>query len=117
MIHHIAIGTDSVRFVSQFYLQIPGCRLERENKEETGESLRSVWIRSEDILLMIESGEKEAPKALVFTFQEKDRPDWEVFFQTVRIERRTDYTLYFRDPDGNLLGLSHFPDRIFWKEV
>jgi hypothetical protein len=27
----------------------------------------------------------------------------------VVIERETDYTFYFRDPDGTLLALSHFP--------
>jgi hypothetical protein len=26
------------------------------------------------------------------------------------VERETDYTLYVRDPDGQLVGLSHWPD-------
>ncbi|MDI1448462.1 VOC family protein [Polyangium sp. 6x1] len=26
------------------------------------------------------------------------------------VERESPYTLYTRDPDGNLIGLSHFPD-------
>ena len=28
----------------------------------------------------------------------------------VPIERESPYTLYTRDPDGNLIGLSHYPD-------
>jgi glyoxylase I family protein len=28
----------------------------------------------------------------------------------VAIEKESEFTMYFRDPDGNLVGLSHWPD-------
>lgn len=33
----------------------------------------------------------------------------ELVRRQVPIEGRTDYTLYLRDPEGNRIGLSHWP--------
>ncbi len=43
---------------------------------------------------------------------QEDRAAWEARLQAagVAISHRTGYTIYFTDPEGNRLGLSHHPD-------
>ena len=40
------------------------------------------------------------------------RPDWEARLAVagVVVAHRTDYTIYLTDPEGNRVGLSHWPD-------
>jgi hypothetical protein len=42
------------------------------------------------------------------------RPDWEARLAAARVVvvHRTDYTLYLADPEGNRIGLSHWPDAV-----
>jgi len=42
----------------------------------------------------------------------KDRSRWERHLQQkgVEVVHRTRWTIYFRDPEGNRIGLSHYPD-------
>lgn len=59
--------------------------------------------------------EEESPgwHLVALRIAREDRPHWErrLAEAGVAIYRRTDYTLYVRDPEGNRVGLSHWPDR------
>lgn len=111
MIHHIAIGTHHPAHLAQFYLQIPGAKKIQEFYFGSGE-VRSVWIGFGSVILMFEEGEKEAPRGLVFSFSESDRSEWTQFLSQIKIQNKTDYTVYFLDSDGNLLGLSQYPEKL-----
>ncbi len=56
---------------------------------------------------MIEKGKKrKAPEALVFTFPSERKFLKEVEKASIK---RTEYTIYFYDPDGNTIGFSSYP--------
>lgn len=113
MIHHIAIGTENPKVLGDFYQKIPGCTFLSEHRLDSGE-IRSLWLQWGDLILMIELGKKEAPKALVFGIpSETQKREWKAFLKTVTITNKTDFTLYFKDPEDNQLGLSTYPKNIF----
>ncbi|TGM32143.1 VOC family protein [Leptospira biflexa] len=111
MIHHIAIGTPNPESLAAFYLQIPGAKLLKRHHFDSGE-VRSVWIQLGPIILMLESGEQESPKNLVFSLNPSNQNEWREFFKSIQVTSRTDFTMYFQDPDGNGLGLSSYPQKL-----
>ncbi|PJZ44273.1 VOC family protein [Leptospira brenneri] len=111
MIHHIAIGTPNPSNLAEFYLRIPGAKKTREFHYPSG-LLRSIWIEFGSIILMLEEGEKSSPRALVFSFNENDKSSWIQFLNQIEIQNQTEYTVYFLDTDGNLLGLSQYPEKL-----
>ncbi|AOP35041.1 glyoxalase [Leptospira tipperaryensis] len=107
MIHHIAIGTLNVKTLSDFYETLPGLKRIQEHWNED-KTLRSVWFQAGEILLMLESDSiVKAPKALIFSAASLEPstinglPKW---------IQETEYTKYFRDLDGNLIGYSSYPN-------
>ncbi|TGL41414.1 VOC family protein [Leptospira perdikensis] len=111
MIHHIAIGTPNPSNLAEFYLQIPGAKKTQEFHYDSG-MVRSIWIEFGPIILMLEEGAKSSPRALVFSFTEKEKTKWIQFLNQIQIQNKTDYTVYFLDSDGNLLGLSQYPEKL-----
>ncbi|MCZ8155622.1 MAG: VOC family protein [Leptospira sp.] len=112
MLHHIAIGTPYVSNLADFYLLLPNSVKKNEFFETIDGSLRSIWIEFDGFILMIEHGEKKGAKALVFAYNDADDKLWEIFLSSIKPSHRTDYTVYFHDPDGNLLGVSSYPTRL-----
>ncbi|PJZ68475.1 glyoxalase [Leptospira perolatii] len=110
MIHHIAIATKDVSALREYYLSLPGLNWERDQVTELGE-LRSTWFQSGNSRIMIEKEiECKGPYALIFDGSDKSlRKKVELTFGK-SFESRTDYTVYFRDPDGNKIGYSSYPD-------
>lgn len=111
MIHHIAIGTPHPSHLAKFYLKIPGSKKIKEFYYESGE-VRSLWIGFGSFILMLEEGEKQSPRALVFSFSKTERSEWTQFLNQVKIQNQTDYTIYFLDSDGNHLGVSTYPEKL-----
>ncbi|MDF3819616.1 VOC family protein [Leptospira sp. 96542] len=109
MIHHIAIGSPSPKDLAKFYESIPGLRKIQEHRTETGD-LRSVWFESGKSILMLELGKSQGPKALIFDWNLNEKQEWAVFFANIPIFERTKFTIYFLDPEGNKLGVSHYPN-------
>lgn len=106
MIHHIAIGTNNLEKMVSFYEKLPNLIKIKINYYEN-EKIRSVWFQSEKIIIMIEENEiKKAPLVLVFNTISMT----EIIKLNLNIKKKTDYTLYFDDPDGNLLGFSSYPN-------
>ncbi|TGK83213.1 VOC family protein [Leptospira noumeaensis] len=111
MIHHIAIGTPNPSHLAAFYLKIPGAKQIREFHYPSG-LLRSVWIEFGQVILMLEEGEKKSSRALVFALEKNNHSDWTQFLSQIEIQNQTEYTVYFLDTDGNLLGLSNYPEKL-----
>ncbi|EQA37724.1 hypothetical protein LEP1GSC047_3446 [Leptospira inadai serovar Lyme str. 10] len=110
MIHHIAIATDRIDLLKSFYGSLPGIEFEKDHLFSDG-SIRSSWFRSGEALIMIEREEfRKGPQALVFRANSSDNKKLIEKQFGDRIESRTEYTIYLRDPDGNRIGFSSYPN-------
>ncbi len=123
--HHAAIQVRDVEKVASFYTQILRLpELRRFQREDA--SLRSIWVGTstqgvpEDGFLAIEQAADSASSsglgfsmvALRIEASERKALTQTLVAQGVRIERQTDWTVYVADPEGNLVGLSHYPDAL-----
>jgi catechol 2,3-dioxygenase-like lactoylglutathione lyase family enzyme len=121
--HHLALQVRDVERVTAFYRDVLGLAEVRRWTRDDG-SLRSVWLAVEGSdafagFLAIEHlptgtapGEaalgpsmialRIAPGARAGVLAELEQ-------QRVPVERQTGWTLYVRDPEGTLVGLSHHP--------
>jgi catechol 2,3-dioxygenase-like lactoylglutathione lyase family enzyme len=110
-VHHLAFRTLDVPRLERFYTDVLGLNVARRDGE------RSVWLRAGGTLVMLEAadtGEPPVPagtKDLVaFGIEEADADRWRRTLAAagIAIEAETAFTLYFRDPDGRRLALSHY---------
>jgi len=116
-VHHLAFRTSDVARLERFYRELLGLRaVERPG----GSPGASAWLAAGPTLVMIEPrSEPEPPFApgtrelVAFSILPADRASFELRLVAagVTVEERTDFTLYFRDPDGRRIAVSHFPDR------
>lgn len=123
-VHHVAIVVRDVQTCAQFYRVVLG--LEELQAPRPGVS----WFRLGDAILMIEplvdleagpaldpedvnQGTRPGLHLLSLAIHVDERPSWETRLSThgVAITNRSDYSLYFRDPENNRLALSHYPDK------
>ncbi len=110
-VHHVAFRTHDLAKLEKFYTEILGFTV----KERHGE--RAIWLEAGEAILMLEHADKTEPKIPdgsmeLFAFTifpgEKKKRRAHLEAAGVVIERETEFTIYFRDPDGRRLGLSHF---------
>jgi catechol 2,3-dioxygenase-like lactoylglutathione lyase family enzyme len=114
--HHIAIGTANLEAMSDFYRKLPGLKFIKnhyynsdEMKDGLQGKLRSVWFSSGQIILMLEDDTQiQAPKALVFSIAESGLTKSELKELPLNWTHNTDFTIYFKDPDGNTLGYTDY---------
>jgi glyoxylase I family protein len=119
-LHHIALGSPDVERLAAFYRDDLGLFEVSRHYSALG-VVRSIWLELEGTILMIEAIPENASEA---SFCQSDRFFW-AFRVAVderdRLERhlvgaghpvshRTAYSSYFRDPDGNRFGISHYPE-------
>ena len=121
--HHVAVQVHDVAKVAAFYielLELP--ELQRFHRDDG--SLRSVWVGTSNQepfahgFIAIEGAGPSTPEgALGYSMvalrieasQRKAIVD-ELTRRGLKLERETAWTMYLRDPEGNLVGLSHHPD-------
>ncbi len=112
-LHHIAFRTGNVTALERFYVDLLGFAV-RERKPHG-----SVWLDAGAAILMLEeraTGEPETASgsmdltAFAVTRVERATLRERLEAAGVRIEGETAYSLYFRDPDGRRVGVSHYPD-------
>lgn len=115
-VHHLALRTADLPRLEAFYRDLVGLPLAPADGRRTD---RSVWLLAGPTLVMLErreAGEPPPPpgsmELVAFSVEPTDRTALEARLAGagVVVEGRTDFTLYFRDPDGRRVGLSHFPD-------
>lgn len=118
-VHHIALWGHDLRTLERFYIDVIGLAPEAEHTDDDG-SLRSIWLRADSTIVMLEHAEADAQRGaagwqvVAFEIDASER-------ETVRerlndagfpVRDETDYTLYTRDPEGNRVALSHWPDAL-----
>ncbi|MBI2391855.1 MAG: VOC family protein [Deltaproteobacteria bacterium] len=123
-LHHLAIVVADLARAEAFYVELLGLPVERRWTDEAG-AHRSTWVSlsgREGGFLAIERAierataprrSDEAPglHCLALGIGPDEREAWRARLTDAGhpVERESAYTLYVRDPDGNLVGLSHFP--------
>ncbi len=123
-LHHVAIQVRDVERVAGFYVATLGLRELRRHLFEDGR-LRSIWVSvsaepGDSAFLAVELATEETPAgtlgfsmvALRIAAAQREATEAALAARGVEIERRTGWTLYVRDPEGNLVGLSHHPDPV-----
>lgn len=118
-LHHLALGACDVERVAAFYRDRLGLREVRRHHEPGGQ-LRSIWLDLGGPVLMIEHTTAPAPRLpgvgagaffLALGAEPAERAELEGLLAAsgFPVEARTEYTIYFRDPEGNRVALSSYP--------
>ncbi len=109
--HHVALRTADVTSLAAFYRRVFGL-------EELRSGDTSVWLKAGTTILMVEQREAHEPRvppgsqemfALGITPSERTSLVLRLSQERVPVEAETDFTVYFRDPDGRKVGASHYP--------
>lgn len=120
-LHHLALGARDVERVAAFYRDVLGLEERARHREEDGR-LRSIWLALDsDALLMIERTEQElrrvegigaGPFLLALSCAPAERAALEEALERAGspTESRSAYTSYARDPEGNRVAISHYPE-------
>jgi catechol-2,3-dioxygenase len=120
-VHHVAIKVVDLPRAEFFYCDLLGLPVLRRWSTPDG-SDRSLWLDlGGGAFLALERADAGSePKAevaagmhlLALKIDRADRATWlgKLAAANCPIYQQTDYTLYVRDPEGNRVGLSHWPD-------
>ncbi len=124
--HHVAIQARDVEGLAAFYREVFGRREQRRWNDDSG-ALRSIWLACGDGFLAIErAGEGPLPSeqpfrtpapgihvfALGIAWSDRVAVERELTAAKVVIEHRTQWSLFVRDPEGNRIALTHYPEAI-----
>lgn len=119
-LHHLALGARDVERVAAFYRDVLGLSEVARQDDASGE-LRSIWLDLGGALLMVERtgdalravhGVGAGPFLLAIRVAPAEREALERALEAAGapIESRTAYSSYARDPEGNRVALSHYPE-------
>ena len=123
-LHHLAIQVKDLTAAERFYVDVLGLKVTKRWPREDGKGERSVWLSvgAGEEFLALEACDAERPPApfrdphgglylIALRITAAERSEWERKLASLGVEivHRTRWTLYVRDPEGNRLGLSHFP--------
>lgn len=101
-LHHLAISVRDLEIAEKFYAGVLGLPV---MSRQPG---KSVWLDLGGAILMLEKGAGGAgTHVLALRISREQRATWAA---KIPVEGQTAYTIYTRDPDGNRVGLSHYPD-------
>ncbi len=119
--HHLAIKVRDLTAAEAFYRGILGLSLLRRWPADDGQGDRSVWLglgagaflALERAALAREPLAEDDPglHMVALRIEPDERQAWieRLAAAGVPLYRQTDFTLYVRDPEGNRIGLSHWP--------
>jgi glyoxylase I family protein len=125
--HHLAIQVRDLAAAERFYRDVLGLSVLRRWPAGDGQpGERSIWLDAGDgsflALEVVGGGETAAEDArrgtspglhlVALRIERAMRARWErrLADAGIPVESRTAFTLYLRDPEGNRVGLSHWPD-------
>ena len=124
--HHLAIQVKDLPGAVRFYADVLGLKVVRRWPLEDGSGVeRSVWLSvgEGEEFIALEACDVDRPPSpfrdphgglhlLALRIPAQDRHAWERRLADLGIEivHRTRWTVYLRDPEGNRIGLSHYPD-------
>jgi catechol 2,3-dioxygenase-like lactoylglutathione lyase family enzyme len=122
--HHVAIQCADLGRSEAFYREVLGLPVLRRWPREGGGD-RSVWLSlgEGDEFLALERADEPAVPApwrdgkaglhlVALRIASSERRAWEDRLEAagVLVVHRTRWSIYFHDPEGNRIGLSHHPD-------
>jgi catechol-2,3-dioxygenase len=121
-LHHLALGARDVASLAEFYRDVLGLAEISRHDEAAGGILRSVWLDlGGGAILMIEKTQEEARRPmqgrgaglflLALTADEKtvESRCKDLEDRGIYQEAATQFTRYFRDPEGNRFAFSVHP--------
>lgn len=119
-VHHVAVVVSSLPRAEHFYRDVLGLPVMQRWTDDRGRS-RSVWLGlGGGGFLAVERAERTRPKrgdeapgwhCVAFGIEAASRERWRARLERAGhpVFRETAFTLYVRDPDGNVVALSHHP--------
>jgi glyoxylase I family protein len=119
-LHHLALGAHDVEAVAAFYRDV--LNLAEITRHWSGEGqLRSIWLDLEGPVLMVErtsqphrevDGVGSGPFLIAVVIEAARREWWCARLAAAGhpVEDQTSFTVYTRDPEGNRVALSHYPN-------
>lgn len=119
-VHHLAVCVASLTRAESFYCDVLGLRVQQRFTDVHG-APRSVWLAlGHGAFLALERAALQAPVrnqeapgwhcvALGIAAEEREMWRERLTYHAVLVVKESIYTLYVQDPDGNLVGLSHYP--------
>jgi glyoxylase I family protein len=121
-LHHVALRCADLGRCEAFYRDVLGLPVLRRWPGE-GSADRSVWLSAGPGFLALErasSGAAAGPfedtppgwQVVALGIARAERPQWESRLAAagVAVARRTPYSLFLQDPEGNRVALSHWPE-------
>jgi catechol 2,3-dioxygenase-like lactoylglutathione lyase family enzyme len=119
-LHHLALLATDVEGLAAFYGALFGLAEVARHTDAHG-SLRSIWLELGGPLLMIERAEGQVatkPRtssglllfALTVSPARRREIEQELTLRRLLLEKRTAFTSYARDPEGNDFAFSHYPE-------
>jgi catechol 2,3-dioxygenase-like lactoylglutathione lyase family enzyme len=120
-VHHLAVLVRDLDRAEAFYAGVVGLPVERRWSDDAG-APRSVWLGlGGGAFLALEIARSEPPSgppraegwhcvALAIARDEREAMRARLAAAGFPVERESPYTLYVRDPEGNLVAFSHHPE-------
>jgi catechol 2,3-dioxygenase-like lactoylglutathione lyase family enzyme len=110
--HHLAIFVRDLERMARFYREVLGLsEMTRHYRQDR--TLRSIWlaIPGDGFIALEERAEPSGVALLALGISAADRKQVaeELARRGIEITKQSDWTLYFDDPEGNHLALSHYP--------
>lgn len=122
-VHHVAVKVADLARAEAFYVGVLGLRvLRRWPREDASGGDRSLWLAlgGASFLALERADGPEAAKSengpglhlVALHIRRAERETWIAALAKAghAIYQRTDFTIYVQDPEGNRIGLSHWPD-------
>ena len=121
-IHHVAVKVADLARAEDFYVGVLGLPVLRRWSLADGRGDRSLWLDlGSGTFLALERAEgagadkaEEAPgiHLVALHILRSEREAWVAKLARAGhpVYLQTDFTIYVRDPEGNRIGLSHWPD-------
>jgi catechol 2,3-dioxygenase-like lactoylglutathione lyase family enzyme len=123
-VHHVAIKVQDLARAERFFVQTLGLGVLRRWPAPDGQGERSLWLdlgAGAFLALEKSSNQGEAPAAdgpglhlLALRIERAERQAWieRLASAGVPVYDQTAFTIYCKDPEGNRIGLSHWPDPV-----
>jgi glyoxylase I family protein len=120
-VHHVAVKVADLARAESFYVSVLGLPVLRRWPSSDGRQDRSVWLDLGDgaflALERCEGGPEKSENGpgihlVALRIRRDQRDAWtsRIAQAGYTVYQRTEFTLYVRDPDGNRIGLSHWPE-------
>jgi catechol 2,3-dioxygenase-like lactoylglutathione lyase family enzyme len=122
-LHHLAVVTADLARSEAFYAGVLGLPVIRRHDDAEGRP-RAVWLALDGgVFLALERAGRDAPRrdpeapgwhCVALGIPRADRGLWRARLEAAGfpVVRETAFTMYAHDPDGCLVGLSHYPEPV-----